>query len=295
VADNSVVWPPQTDERRDAAERAAALVARYRNGEWERELALMNRALLRPAANRRIRDWARDVELLLRHRDQEEGAPRVIEVELPDHLTVSALVSLARDPAALAQQIRRPLPRPPAPHARRGTAFHTWLERRFGQETLIDPHELPGAADETATGDADLDELQRQFEQSVWADRVPLEVEVPFETIIGDRLVRGRMDAVFHDPEDDVYEVVDWKTGRLPATERERRAAAVQLAAYRVAWARIADIPLERVRAAFHYVRANVTVYPEDLLDADGLAALIAAVPQPSVPGEAAEGATGDR
>src|SRR5690606_41645106 len=58
-----------------------------------------------------------------------------------------------------------------------------------------------------------------------------------------DRLVRGRMDAVFHDPEDDVYEVVDWKTGRLPATERERRAAAVQLAAYRVAWARIADIP----------------------------------------------------
>jgi DNA helicase-2/ATP-dependent DNA helicase PcrA len=34
------------------------------------------------------------------------------------------------------------------------------------------------------------------------------------------------------------------------------------------------------VRAAFHYVRADRTVRPTDLLDADGLAALLTAVPE---------------
>jgi len=33
------------------------------------------------------------------------------------------------------------------------------------------------------------------------------------------------------------------------------------------------------VRAAFHFVRPNVTIRPADLLDADGLRDLIASVP----------------
>ena len=53
-------------------------------------------------------------------------------------------------------------------------------------------------------------------------------------------------------------------------------AAAVQLACYRLAIAELRDLPLARVRAAFHYVRSGVTVAPADLLDADGIAALIA-------------------
>jgi DNA helicase II / ATP-dependent DNA helicase PcrA len=72
--------------------------------------------------------------------------------------------------------------------------------------------------------------------------------------------------------------VVDWKTGNRPRGVAAA-AAGVQLAAYRLAWARLRSIPLEQlpmIRAAFHYVRANETVAPVDLLDADGLAALIA-------------------
>ena len=53
----------------------------------------------------------------------------------------------------------------------------------------------------------------------------------------------------------------------------------MQLAAYRLAWAELAGVPLEQVRAAFHYVRVGSTVRPVDLLDADGLAALITALP----------------
>ncbi|HEY0698652.1 MAG TPA: hypothetical protein VGD43_12680, partial [Micromonospora sp.] len=59
----------------------------------------------------------------------------------------------------------------------------------------------------------------------------------------------------------------------------EAEAAAVQLAAYRLAWAELAGVPVDQVRAAFHYVRDGVTVRPVDLLDADGLAALVAGLP----------------
>ncbi|XNL82954.1 PD-(D/E)XK nuclease family protein [Actinomadura madurae] len=229
------------------------------------------------AADRaRMTAWARDVELLLAERDRGRGGDGLL-VELPAHLSVSSLVSLARDPAALARQIRRPMPRPPAPYARRGTAFHAWLESRWGQQRLLDPDELPGAADEGAADDAHLARLRDRFEESEWAAREPLDIEVPFETIIGDRLVRGRMDAVFRS-RDGGYEVVDWKTGAPPSGD-EARFAAVQLAAYRLAWAELAGVDVARVSAAFHYVAANVTVRPADLLDARGLAALLEDVP----------------
>ena len=85
------------------------------------------------------------------------------------------------------------------------------------------------------------------------------------------------MDAVFADP-DGGFTVVDWKTGPLP-DESRLPALSVQLAAYRLAWAALAGCPVERVRAAFHFVRAGVTLRPADLLDADGLRALLDAVP----------------
>ncbi|GAA3765806.1 ATP-dependent helicase [Salinactinospora qingdaonensis] len=290
-----VRWPQRPEEAVGSAGASyadtlagAQLVAQFREGGARQRRDELDRARLSAPLRRRLDGWERDIELLLAHREEVAGhgqTPREIPVELPAHLSVSSLVSLARDPAALARQIRRPLPRPPAPHTRRGTAFHAWLEQRFGQESLLVSDDLPGAADEDAatSADTDLAELKRRFEDSQWGGRVPIDVEVPFETVIGDRLVRGRMDAVFADRaaggEPDSYDVVDWKTGQPPTTERERRAVAVQLAAYRVAWAELAGVPLERVRAAFHYVRADVTIRPADLLDAAGLAALIDKVP----------------
>jgi DNA helicase-2/ATP-dependent DNA helicase PcrA len=122
----------------------------------------------------------------------------VIDVVLPQQLSVSQLVELQQDPAALARVLRRPVPHRPAPWARRGTAFHTWLEQRWQKQTLLDLDELPGAADEGAD-DSEFVELRAAFEASEWAQRTPAEVEVPFEMKIGERVVRGRMDAVFRD------------------------------------------------------------------------------------------------
>jgi DNA helicase-2/ATP-dependent DNA helicase PcrA len=223
--------------------------------------------------------WQRDADLLLAERAQ-RGNDGVTEVALPARLSVSALVSLARDPAELARHVRRPMPRPPARQARRGTAFHRWLEQRYGQQLLIDDSDLFGAADDDSAPDQeDLAELRARFERSQWADRWPRAVEVPFETLVGDRLVRGRIDAVFADARDGRFDVVDWKTGAPPRTEAERHAVSVQLAAYRLAWAKLAAVPVAAVRAAFYYVAHDQTVRPADLLDEAGLAALIEQVP----------------
>ncbi|MEO6886280.1 MAG: UvrD-helicase domain-containing protein [Jatrophihabitantaceae bacterium] len=264
--------------RRKQVEAGAALVhaaaARSATGGSQAtptQDALALSALPRPA------QWHHDVNALLTER---AGLQRgqVIDVDLPRQLSVSQLVELERNSAELARRIRRPLPMPPAPWARRGTAFHTWLEQRWQAQTLLDVDELPGAADADAD-DSDFLALRDAFEASEWADRTPAEVEVPFEMTVGGAggpVIRGRMDAVFGNARAG-WLVVDWKTGRRP-TGADAQAAAVQLAAYRLAWARLNNIPdanLHLVKAAFHYVRTGETVSPANLLDADGLRALV--------------------
>jgi DNA helicase-2/ATP-dependent DNA helicase PcrA len=226
--------------------------------------------------------WARDVDLLLAERAASAGTG-VIEVALPAQLSVSDVVSLSADPQALARRLRRPLPQQPAQQARRGTAFHEWLEQRWSAESLLDIEDLPGAVDELADA-TELQALKDAFEAGEWADATPVAVEVGFEMSFGARVVRGRMDAVFRDS--DGYTVVDWKTGRIPSGE-QATAQAVQLALYRLAWADLAGIPdseLHTVRAAFYYVAHGETHRPADLLDAEQLRELIKGTPAPSAP-----------
>jgi ATP-dependent DNA helicase UvrD/PcrA len=271
-----VAWPVDPlGARRSAVEDGAALVRTALDSPEEPAVDALFAPEEVTAAG-----WRRDADLLLAERDARVGPGARLDVPLPGQLSVSALVTLAADPAELARQIRRPLPHKPAPLARRGTAFHAWLEERYAGERLLDLDELPGAADAGAAPDGDLELLQERFLASGWADRAPVEVEVPFEAALGASsaaLIRGRMDAVFADP-DGGYTVVDWKTGRQP-TGPAAVAAAVQLAAYRLAWADLSGTPLELVRAAFHYVREDATVCPVDLLDRAGLLALLDSLP----------------
>ncbi len=273
-------WPADPlGVRRAAVDAGAAAVrAALANGAAENatagnaaaENAATENPDIEPARND-PEGWHRDIDLLLAERDR--VAPGITDVPVPNTLSVSQLVDLVADPDRLAGTLRRPVPFAPNPLARRGTAFHAWVERRFGATRLLDLDELPGAADGATGSDADLEGLQRAFDASPWALRSPLEVEVPFETSVGGVVLRGRMDAVFADT-DGGFTVVDWKTGAQP-TPAEERAVALQLAAYRVAWSELAGVPLDRVRAAFHYVRSGTTVSPQDLPDADALARLI--------------------
>ncbi len=231
------------------------------------------------STSERAQAWDRELELLLAELARSRETADEPVVELPARLSVSQLVELRRDPVRLARSLRRPLPRRPAPQARRGTRFHLWLEQLWGQQRLLDVDQLPGSADDTAAPDDDLVALQESFQASDWWRRVPAEVEFPFDMVVDGILLRGRCDAVFTDAPDGVVDVVDWKTG-APPTGDEATAAAVQLAVYRLAWHHVTGTPLEQVRAAFHYVAANRTVRPADLLDHDGLVALLHTVPE---------------
>ncbi|WP_117212883.1 UvrD-helicase domain-containing protein [Allorhizocola rhizosphaerae] len=217
--------------------------------------------------------WSRETDLLLAERDEQRKRAALMEVPLPAHLSVSQLVALRKDPAELARRIRRPLPSAPDPYARRGTAFHRWLESQFGSPALFDLDDLYDAEE---APDSELEALKEAFSHSEWAGRAPIEVETPFVLSLGGVVVRGRMDAVFE--RGGFYEVVDWKTGRVPKGAAAR-AAAVQLAAYRLAWASLRGVPVESVSAAFHYVKANMTVRPADLLSSEELTALITELP----------------
>jgi DNA helicase-2/ATP-dependent DNA helicase PcrA len=268
TAVKTTTWPadPLRDRRSDVATGAALVRA---------ELSALRGGEVFDDKPEDPDGWVRDTDVLLAERAA--ASARREQVVLPDQLSVSQLVELAADPEALARRLRRPLPFPPNPVARRGTAFHAWLEKRFGSRALLDLDELPGAADDGAAPDEALEALREAFLRSTWADRVPHEVEVPFSTEIDGVAVRGRMDAVFLDP-DGGWTVVDWKTGRVP-DNAHLPALAIQLAAYRLAWADLAPAPLTNVRAAFHYVREDITLRPADLLDAPGLRTLLRTIP----------------
>jgi DNA helicase-2/ATP-dependent DNA helicase PcrA len=264
-------WPadPLSAGRRRALTAAAELVDAAAPHPLDAGLTLGE-------ADEEVARWMRDADLLLRERAA--AASPTVDVPLPSHLSVSALVTLRKDPAELARRLRRPMPAAPAPQARRGTAFHAWLEERFGAARLVDLDELPGSGDELAAPDSALAELQEAFLASEWADRQPVEVEVPFETPLGPVTLRGRIDAVFAttSPEGQggYFEVIDWKTGP-PPSGAELAAAAVQLAAYRIGWSRLAGVPVERVSAGFHHVAAKETIRPVDLLDEAAMLAMV--------------------
>ncbi|WP_037783612.1 ATP-dependent helicase [Streptomyces sp. HGB0020] len=232
-------------------------------------------ARLTPEEARTLASWDRDLDALtgelLRAREA------VTDVSLPASLTASQVLRLAADPDGFAQELARPMPRPPQPAARRGTRFHAWVEARFEELTLpvLEPEELPGTEAEIAD-ERDLEALKDAFERTEYAHRTPHRVEAPFQLAIAGRVVRGRIDAVYKESTDDggtTYEIVDWKTSRT------RSADPLQLALYRLAWAEQQGVPLESVNAAFLYVRTGEVVRPRDLPDRAALERLLLGEP----------------
>jgi DNA helicase-2/ATP-dependent DNA helicase PcrA len=218
--------------------------------------------------------WQRDAGLLLdetRRRRQ-----RVVDVAVPSRLTTSQIVALARDEDAFAAALARPMPMAPVAQATRGSRFHRWVEELHSVAPLLESDDLPGAED-ADINDEELAELQRQFLADGWGDRRPVAVEAQFEMVVGGRLVRGRIDAVYRDG-DDRYDVIDYKTGAVP-TGREFEAAALQLSIYRLAWADLAGVDPAAVIAGFLYVRTGLVKRPDRLLDRDELAAILNASP----------------
>ncbi|MDK8768312.1 ATP-dependent DNA helicase [Corynebacterium freneyi] len=264
-----VRWPAAPDPaRREVLERAAGLVRSFSDPDSPDAVSAPDSS--RPVPGDLSQVWEDEVSMLLEERRRARA--EAVSVPMPVQLSTSEYQALRADPEAFARRRARPVPYKPNRFARRGTAFHAWLENRFGTSALLDDDDLFAVVDEDGEMvDADVEKLKARFSASQWADRTPEFVEEPFDIGVGGRRIVGRIDAVFRI--DGTWMVVDWKTGRRPVGEKARQAA-LQLAVYRIAWAdrrRAAgeDIDPGDVRAAFHYIVDDVTVEPagKDLPD----------------------------
>jgi DNA helicase-2/ATP-dependent DNA helicase PcrA len=185
------------------------------------------------------------------------------------------LVELKDNPAEVTRSLRRPVPRRPGMAARKGTAFHTWVEEHFGTAGMLDLDDLSSPADSYVDEAYDLETMKATFKTSEWAEKAPAAIEVPVETRVDEVVVRGRIDAVFRD-QDGTWDLVDWKTGSPPSPDK-LAIRAVQLAVYRLAWARLQGIDPAKVKAAFYYVAADKTVRPHNLAGEAELEAIVRA------------------
>ena len=201
-----------------------------------------------------------------------------VDVALPGHLSVSAAGRAAPRPAALARALRRPLPSRPTPYARRGTAFHAWLEQRFGGDRAARPRRAARRGRRRAPRPTTTSPScrTRSWPASGPTGR-PIEVEVPFATVVGGVVIRGRMDAVFAEPGRRL------RRGRL---EDRRQPAGADADGGRGAAGRVPAGLGGAGRRAGRAGRGRVplrprrrTVRPADLLDAAGLHALVASLP----------------
>lgn len=234
---------------------AAALVAHARSLGWEAAAqAADDHLLLDDAAE--VQQWDRELERLIE--EVETSRAHEVVVPLPASLSATTALRLHTEPDQLARDLARPMPRRPSAAARFGTRFHAWVETHLGRQLdLIGPEDLPGRGDEDIESDEDFRQLVASFEAGRFGNRPAYAIEAPFALLLAGQVIRGRIDAVYQTG--DSFLVVDWKTNQ------QQTADPVQLALYRLAWAELNDVELERVQGAFYYVRSNDLVSYDDL------------------------------
>jgi len=219
--------------------------------------------------------FARDLELLLAERERAIAANALAPI--PNRIAASRFKDFVTDPQAVARLIRRPMPEKPFRQTRLGTRFHSWVENRYG---IVGGAEMIDAAlgeqdfDEAmnTVEEAELARLQATFEASAFATRKPVEVEVEIHLVLAGRVVVCKIDAIFRDG--DRYQVVDWKTGKAPKDDADLEVKQLQLALYRLAYARWKGIDPDLIDAAFYFVSDDAVIVPQRLYSEAELEAL---------------------
>jgi len=172
------------------------------------------------------------------------------------------------------------MPERPYRQTRLGTLFHQWVEDRFGS--------VAGATDVLDANAAELDdpagdlleaerfeELKATFERSPWSGRRPEEVELEIHITLAGQVIVCKLDAVYRaeDGRHD-YQIVDWKTGKAPRDADDLERKQLQLALYRLAFARYAGVDPERIDAVFYFVADDRVIRPERLYAEEELTSL---------------------
>ncbi len=252
----SVAWPTL-----DHRERRAALLAPARAvSDALADAVAAGPAVDPPAAGR----WDGEIRMLLDERARRRsGAP--VDVALPAHLSTSALVALAEDAERFTLGLRRPMPTPPAlgrparhglPRLGRGALLTGGVRRRRraarARPTTTPSDTRPARPCASASWPASGPTARRS--RSRRASRRSSTAS----PCAGGSTRSSRRSRADGEPG---WVVVDWKTG-APASGARAAARALQLSAYRLAWARVRGVPEHRVRGAFFHAATGETVWP---------------------------------
>ena len=239
-----VTWPfDPLGSRRPAVERAAQAV--------------------RDAAPETAGFLKHQLDQLLEERRARLGASGL--VALPTRVPASRFKDFVTDPASVASSLRRPMPQKPYRATQLGTLFHSWVENRYGR---------PGASDDLDAFDTELDGdelvddrelagLTAIFEASPWGSRAPVDVEREIHLPFDGQVVICKIDAVYQNG--DRFEVVDWKTGKPPRDADDLEQKQLQLALYRLAYAKWRGIDPDLIDAVFYFVASDEVIRPQHI------------------------------
>jgi DNA helicase-2/ATP-dependent DNA helicase PcrA len=221
--------------------------------------------------------WAELIDALIEERRADDEASAF--VDLPSRVSASRFKDFVSDPAAMARDLRRPLPERPYRATRIGTAFHAWVEHRLGVSGSSETIDAAPSELEVVDDSLDLDELarlQQIFERSEFAPRRPTAVELELHLLLDGQIIVCKIDAVYE--VDGRYQIVDWKTGKAPSGAADLEAKQFQLALYRQAFADWMEIEAQTIDAVFYYVSDDEIIRPDRIYSRDELVDLWRAV-----------------
>lgn len=203
--------------------------------------------------------WDEQIDRLLEERALLRE--RSTQVKLPVRIPASRFKEFVYELPKLAGKYRRPMPEQPYKQTMAGTLFHTWVEQRFGVLSNSDEIDAVEVAAEDEATTKTLEELRAMFEGSRFSTMKPFSIESEIQVTIKGNTFICKLDAVFQT--ETGYEIVDWKTGKPPVGEKEIAERALQLALYRMAFARLHRVDPARIEVCLYYVADDLEIKPE--------------------------------
>ena len=242
----SEVWPmePLGEKHRVKVDEAKALV----------EDAMAAQAPSRLAIDQKI-------DLLLAERAELER--RSEQVRMPVRIPASRFKEFVYDLPKIVDMYRRPLPEQPYKQTMAGTLFHSWVEQRFGVLSNSDELDAVEVAKDDEATQKTVDELREIFEGSRFSSMSPHSIEAEIQVTIKGNTFICKLDAVFKT--ETGFEIVDWKTGKPPVGSKEIAERSLQLALYRMAFARLHKVDPSQIEVCLYYVADNLEIKPEQV------------------------------
>ena len=204
-----------------------------------------------------------DEEINLLLNDLEESVARASQAKLPVRIPASRFKEFLFETEDVAELYRRPVPREPFSATMAGTLFHTWVEERFQVFSPKEELDIQVEAVDDGNPKLNIEELKAIFEKSRFASMEPADIECEIQVTLGSNTFICKIDAVFKT--DDGFEIVDWKTGIPPKTPEDIAEKALQLALYRMAYAKFHGIEEAMVGVCLYYVSDDLEIRPEQV------------------------------